>query len=97
MPNVDKHAPGSFCWVELATTDQSVAKDFYARLFGWTPTDYPIGPDRTYTMFRLGDRNTGAAFAMSSDERAIVPPHWSVYIAVEDAVIRAPLPSPSAT
>jgi len=26
MPNVEKHAPGSFCWVELATTDQPGAK-----------------------------------------------------------------------
>ncbi|GLY67093.1 VOC family protein [Amycolatopsis taiwanensis] len=24
------------CWVELATTDEAVTRDFYGRLFGWT-------------------------------------------------------------
>src|SRR5262245_1732891 len=35
MTNVDKHPPGSFCWIELATTDQNAAKGFYTSLFGW--------------------------------------------------------------
>ena len=33
MPNVEKHRPGSFCWIELATSDQKAAKDFYGQLF----------------------------------------------------------------
>jgi predicted enzyme related to lactoylglutathione lyase len=34
MPLVEKHAPGDFCWIELATTDQTGAKKFYSELFG---------------------------------------------------------------
>ena len=35
MPSVSSHAPGRFCWVELATTDQPAARAFYGGLFGW--------------------------------------------------------------
>lgn len=30
------HAPGTFAWVDLRTTDPADAKRFYAELFGWT-------------------------------------------------------------
>ena len=53
MPNVDAHQPGSFCWVELGTSDQPGAKRFYNELFAWTANDVPIGPDDFYTMFQL--------------------------------------------
>jgi len=36
MLHVEKHAPGDFCWIELATTNQSAAKKFYSELFSWT-------------------------------------------------------------
>jgi hypothetical protein len=45
-----EHAPGSFCWAELATTDGPGAKKFYTELFGWEAHDSPIGPDMVYTM-----------------------------------------------
>ena len=45
-----EHAPGSFCWIELATTDGPGAKKFYTELFGWEAQDNPIGPDMVYTM-----------------------------------------------
>src|SRR5207248_8142260 len=86
MPIVEKHAPGSFSWIELATTDQDAAKVFYTSLFGWTVEDFPMGPDATYTMFQLDGRDTGAAFKLSGPELARgIPPHWNLYIAVESA------------
>ena len=30
MPTITQHAPGSFCWVELATTDPAAANRSYA-------------------------------------------------------------------
>jgi uncharacterized protein len=84
MPIVDKHPAGNFAWMELATTDQAAAKHFYSTLFGWTAQDFPMGPDSAYTMFSLNGRQTGAAFTVSAAERGI-PPHWQLYIAVEDA------------
>lgn len=86
MANIDQHAPGSFCWIELATTDQSAAKSFYGDLFGWTATDNPMGPDEVYSIFKLGGRDTGAAHTLYKGQREQgVPPHWSLYIAVDSA------------
>jgi uncharacterized protein len=86
MANIDKHPTGSFCWVELATTEQAAAKNFYTSLFGWSVVDSPIGPDDFYSMFKLAGRDTGAAYTMRKEQRAQgVLPHWMVYIAVENA------------
>jgi predicted enzyme related to lactoylglutathione lyase len=86
MPHIDAHAPGSFCWFELSTTDQAAAKQFYTQLFGWDVTEFPMGPDETYTIFRNGTGDTGAAYTMRAEERQHgVPPHWMVYVAVANA------------
>jgi uncharacterized protein len=86
MANVDKHAPGSFCWVELGTTDQNAAKNFYTQLFGWTVDDYPMGPGQFYSMFRLNGRDAGAGYTLQKDQLAQgVPVHWNLYIAVANA------------
>jgi uncharacterized protein len=86
MPNIDLHKPGSFCWIELSTTDQNAAKQFYNSLFGWAANDMPMGPDEFYTMFQLAGRNTGAAATLRPLQReAGVPPHWMLYISVENA------------
>jgi len=87
MTLIDKFPIGSFCWLELATTDQAAAKKFYSNLFGWTATDMPMGPGEVYTLFNLGDRSAGtAAYTLRKDQQANgVPPHWGIYIAVENA------------
>jgi predicted enzyme related to lactoylglutathione lyase len=86
MAHVDKHAPGDFCWIELATSDQNAAKNFYSALFGWVPDDMPMGPDSFYTIFRLQGRDSAAGYTMLADERELgIPPHWNLYIAVDNA------------
>ncbi len=85
MPKVEAHANGSFCWMELATTDQAAAKHFYSTLFGWTPRDLPMGPGGSYTMFQLSGEDASAAYTMSEEERKTAPPHWNLYIAVASA------------
>jgi len=86
MPNIDTHAPGSFCWIELATTDPAAAKTFYSSLFGWNHNDIPMGPDGSYTIFQLDGRAAGAAFGMDEAMRSQgVPPHWGLYVAVTSA------------
>ena len=61
LPHIEGHAPGSFTWIELATTDQNDAKRFYGSLFGWGANDSPIGQGEYYTMFQLEGRNAAAA------------------------------------
>jgi len=86
MPNIDKHPAGDFCWIELATTDQSAAKKFYEDLFGWSANDFPMAPGDFYTMFSLEGRNTGAAYTLRPDQKAHgVPPNWMLYVAVDSA------------
>jgi predicted enzyme related to lactoylglutathione lyase len=86
MPHIDQHAPGSFAWIELATTDQNAAKSFYAELFGWGFRDDPIGPTDFYTMFQVEGRNAAAAYTMSVKETlGGMPPHWNIYISVTSA------------
>lgn len=86
MRKIEKHPAGAFCWVELATSDQNAAKTFYSALFGWSVVDAPMGPDDFYTMFKLHDRDAGAAYTLRPEQRTQgVPPNWITYIAVDDA------------
>src|SRR5215510_3256555 len=79
-----EHAPGTFCWIELATTDGPGAKKFYGELFGWTSEDSPVGPDMVYTMLRLNGKDVGALY-QKGEEMKQVPTHWASYIAVTSA------------
>jgi hypothetical protein len=86
MPHVTAQAPGSFSWVELATTDQAGAKSFYSTLLGWTPEDQPMGPAGAYTAFKLDGRSASGAYTLRPEEReGGVPPHWNLYVSVENA------------
>jgi hypothetical protein len=80
------HTPGSFCWFELATTDQHAAKALYTQIFGWDVHDSPMGPGEVYTMFRLGGQDAAAAYTLRPEQRAQgVPPHWMIYVLVKSA------------
>lgn len=86
MPTVTPHAPGTFNWPELATTDQSAAKKFYSALFDWEAADQDMGPNSIYTIFKNGGRDAAALYTLEPAMReAGVPPHWGTYISVENA------------
>ena len=86
MPRLENHRSGSFCWIELGTTDQNAAKKFYGALFGWAPDDVPMGPEGVYTLFKLQGRDAAAAYTLRPDQQAMrVPPHWMIYVAVDSA------------
>lgn len=81
-----EYKPGTFCWVELATTDGEAAKKFYTQLFGWDFTDNPIGPGLVYTMLKLNGKDVGALYTMPPEmtEKGI-PPNWLSYVSVDSA------------
>ena len=86
MPTITRHAPGSFCWPELGTTDQNAAKPFYRSVFGWTFNDTPMGPGEVYTIFQLGGRDCAALYTLRPDMlKQGVPPNWGSYVAVDSA------------
>ncbi len=84
MTEVSRHEPGSFCWTELATTDDGSAKKFYTTLFGWGFEDSPAGPDMIYTMLKKKGKNVGALYKLGPQQKG-VPPHWNTYVSVASA------------
>jgi len=78
------HAPGTFCWIELATTDGPGAKKFYSELFGWEAHDSPAGPGMVYTMLRLNGKDVGALFEKGETMKDM-PTYWASYISVASA------------
>ncbi len=82
MAIMNDYPAGAPCWFELGTTDQSAAKQFYTRLFGWSVFEAPIGPSEFYSMFKKNDRDVGAAYRLAPEMTGQgVPPHWMVYFA----------------
>ncbi|HQR47096.1 MAG TPA: VOC family protein, partial [Thermoanaerobaculia bacterium] len=85
MPETSSHDPGSFCWIELGTTDAKAAKAFYGRLFGWTFSDVPAGSG-SYTLARRDGLDVSGLYAYDAGQRQRgVPPHWLAYVAVASA------------
>ena len=74
------YAPGTFSWVDLATSDPDGAKAFYGALFGWESEDMDAGGGMTYTMLRLDGHDVGGLSAAGPDR----PTAWSSYVTVED-------------
>jgi predicted enzyme related to lactoylglutathione lyase len=75
-------APGTFCWVDLFTTDTAAARKFYGTLFHWQAND--MGGN--YSMMKLNDKMAGGITELPAELRQNrVPPHWLSYVQVTDA------------
>jgi len=86
MQETPQYAPGTFCWVELGTSDGEGAKKFYTELFGWDYTDNPIGPGMVYTMLKQDGKDVGALYQLSPEMIGQgIPPHWLSYVSVTSA------------
>lgn len=85
MTEMTEYKPGTFNWIDLATTDAGAAKQFYVGLFGWEAQDMPAGPDNIYTMFQKGGKNVAALYEMNEEQSMGMPPSWMSYVSVADA------------
>jgi len=86
MQETPEYKPGTFCWVELATSDGAAARKFYTELFGWGFRDNEMGPGMVYTMLTLNDKEVGALYQMPPDMALMgIPPNWLSYAAVASA------------
>lgn len=76
---------GTFCWIDLATSDEKGAKEFYTKLFGWKYDDKPT-PHGNYCMALVNGKTVAAIMEMNEDMKqgSDVPPHWVNYIYVDD-------------
>lgn len=86
MGERSSYTPGTFCWAELATSDQDGAKAFYASLLGWEADDRPVGDGVFYSMQNLAGKPVAAIAPQPAQQReAGVPPLWNSYISVDSA------------
>jgi uncharacterized protein len=79
MGKRESYEPGTFCWVDLTTTDAEGAKAFYGDLLGWEFRDDEI-PGGVYTM-----RNGRGDVVGAIDQHDEHPAHWNNYVSVTSA------------
>jgi len=84
MTKFTSHEPGSFCWVELATSDDIGARAFYTQLFGWTVQENDMGPMGTYYIFQKDGAACAAMYKIGPEMKGM-PPNWASYVTVADA------------
>ena len=86
MTEIKQYLPGTFCWVDLATTDAAAAKGFYTELFGWRASDLPAGDGMVYTLFDKQGKHVCALYEMSDRKQAQgLPARWTSYLSVASA------------
>ena len=84
MPERTSYAAGTPSWIDLQTTDQAAAKQFYGELFGWTFDDRPVDEQNVYSMASIKGLDVAAISGLGDQAAAGVPPHWNSYISVDD-------------
>jgi uncharacterized protein len=83
MSKVTSYAPGTPCWVDLASADLDASASFYADLLGWDTSEQPNSAEMGgYRRARFeGDDVAGLMPRMQEGQ----PQMWSTYVAVEGA------------
>jgi uncharacterized protein len=86
MTEITRNEPGSFCWLDLSTTDPEGAKKFYSQLFNWGMNDLTFDEGMTYTLLQLKGKDIGGLAPQMKEQRDMgVPPNWLSYVAVTSA------------
>lgn len=89
MEPYEEPSVGEFSWHELMTTDWEAAWEFYSELFGWETTeDMDMGEGMgTYHMY--GQEGAAYGGMYNRPPQVPAPPHWLLYISVDDVEKRA--------
>jgi len=75
MGEVTRYPPGTFCWIDLGSTDVAGARSFYEGLFGWEADDVD-----GYVLWRLEGRIVSGLHEHSPEEGT----GWSSNVCVDD-------------
>lgn len=73
---------GNPCWYELGTSDTDRARAFYAGLLGWQVQD--AGMEGFTYLLAQSDGDMVAGMMGLDAQAGSPPPHWLVYVAVDD-------------
>ena len=83
MAEFTSYRHGTPCWVDVTSGDMGVTNAFYGGLFGWSAED--MGEESGgYTMYTLRGKNVAAGSPPPPGAEG-VPPHWTTYLASDDA------------
>jgi len=89
MSERTSYAPGTPCWVDLATPDVDAAADFYGKLFGWeVPKRSDSDEMGGYRRAILNGKDVAGVMPLMQEGQ---PPAWTTYISVDyaDPISRA--------
>jgi predicted enzyme related to lactoylglutathione lyase len=90
MPEFTKHEPGTHSWADLSTSDVDTAIRLYTDLFGWDITKEDLPDGGVYAMGRIDGKDVAAIGPLQEEQAKMgIPPHWNVYVTVEDAEQKA--------
>ena len=78
---MSKYAPGTPCWVDLASPDVDASVDFYGKLMGWTTTE-PSLEAGGYRRFQQGAADIAGVMPQMQPGQ---PTAWATYVSVVDA------------
>jgi uncharacterized protein len=75
---------GRFAWYELLTSDVEDAKNFYAKVMGWSTRD-ASSPGMTYVLFSVGTSAVAGLMRLRDEAMTMgAEPHWIGYVGVND-------------
>jgi predicted enzyme related to lactoylglutathione lyase len=77
-----KDEAGAFCWADLNTPNPAKARDFYAKVFGWT-IEGGQGQESEYLHIRNGANFIGG-IPPAAYHQPGVPAHWMIYFKAAD-------------
>jgi predicted enzyme related to lactoylglutathione lyase len=83
MATFDHYDQGTPSWVELSTTDQAAAREFYSGLFGWDYDDNDMGEMGHYYIAKFQGSKLGGVGGQPPGMEDH-PAYWGVYLAVDD-------------
>jgi predicted enzyme related to lactoylglutathione lyase len=73
---------GSLWWAEVLSNNVAGARDFYSRLFGWTPLEAAFEPFASYIFLARGDHRESGILPIDPDWG--IQARWNSIFAVED-------------
>ena len=79
----------AFVWHEVYGASADASVDFYTKALGFGIQEWPMGEMGTYKMLTRDGKAVAGIVGTAEDPRVSdVPPHWSVYIGVDDVDAR---------
>jgi len=86
MSEIKQYRPGTFCWVELATSDAKSAKAFYGELMDWKADEQEVPGGMFYNTLQHKGKAVAGLYEITAEMKSEgIPPHWMSYVSVANA------------